>query len=57
MKKEKGHSIDLSISLLQRRHGRAALLPALEQLPVEYDVGVPPAPADRGIRRRHPGVQ
>lgn len=43
--------------LLQRRHGRAALLPALEQLPVEHDVGVPPAPADRGLRRRHPGMQ
>jgi len=42
---------------LQRRHGRAALLPALEQLPIEYDIGDAPAPADRGLRRRHPGVQ
>lgn len=29
----------------------------MEQLPVEHDVGVPPASADRGVRRRHPGVQ
>lgn len=43
--------------LFQRRDGRAALLSALEQLPVEYDVGVPSAPADRGLRRRHPGLQ
>lgn len=51
------HSIDLSLSLLQRRHGRAALLPALEQLPVEHDVRVSSAPADRSLRRRHPGMQ
>jgi len=56
-REKKKHLIDLFVFLLQRRHGRAALLPALEQLPVEYDVGVSPAPADRGLRRRHPGVQ
>ena len=43
--------------MLQRRDGRAALLPALEQLPVEHDVRVPPTPADRGVRRRHAGLQ
>jgi len=43
-------------SLLQRRYGRAALLPALGQLSVEHDVGVSSTPADRGLRRRYPGL-
>lgn len=45
------------VFLLQRRHGRAALLPALEQLPVKHDVRFPSASADRSVRRRHAGLQ
>lgn len=45
------------VFLLQRRHGRAALLPALEQLPIEHDVRFPSTPSDRSFRRRHAGMQ
>lgn len=36
---------------------RPALLSAMEQLPGQHDVRLPPAADRRGLRRRHPRLQ